>query len=74
MKVSMQVENPDEVNVTLTVTLPLRKWRVVMADLLRDYGSGSSVELANAISGVIDDVATVFGPPLSDPKPSASAE
>lgn len=63
MKTSMRVEKPDDINFTLTITMPLAHWIALRNDLKAGW---PTTDLSLAINNLVYKAREVFRP---DPTP-----
>ena len=57
MKTQFRIENPDDVQMTLTVTMPARDWKVLRDQLQTTYPSW---KLSDAISNMVSAATKTF--------------
>lgn len=57
MKTQFRIENPDDVQMTLTVTMPARDWKVLREQLATTYPSW---KLSSAITNMVDSATKTF--------------
>ena len=57
MKTQFRIENPDDVQMTLTVTMPARDWKVLREQLQTTYPSW---KLSSAIANMVDSATKTF--------------
>lgn len=62
MKVAMKVEDPTEVEITLTVTMPLGHWRKAVAAIRTRTFHHHAADLADKMVEALDAVDQVFEP------------
>ncbi|NPT59705.1 hypothetical protein [Paraburkholderia elongata] len=57
MKTQFRIENPDDVQMTLTCTMPAREWKLLRDQLESTYPSW---KLSRAISNMVDSATKTF--------------
>lgn len=63
MKTAFRIEEPNEVSMTLTVTMTLSHWRELQSQLQSKYPSW---KLSAAISEMVHEATTVFSAKVED--------
>jgi hypothetical protein len=63
MKATFPATDPNEISFSLTVTMPLKKWRELKAQLTDKYPSW---ELSRAITDMVFQAQKSFAPELND--------
>ena len=57
MKTQFRIENPDDIQMTLTVTMPLDAWKRLRSELPPTYPSW---KLSSAIGNMVDSATKTF--------------
>jgi hypothetical protein len=63
MTAKLQTTNPDEIEFTLTLTMPLRDWRRLQGQLQTDFPSW---QLSAEITGMVIQAQKVFYPEVKE--------